>query len=57
MRYIKPQTKWIEVVPMMLASSSAEFKLDDVDVEDDVVAGSRTGFIGNYCCPVKLLIL
>jgi hypothetical protein len=47
MRYIKPQTKWIEVVPMMLASSSAEFKLDDVDVEDDVVAGSRTGFIGN----------
>ena len=47
MRYIKPQTKWIEVVPMMLASSSAEFNLDDVDVEDDVVAGSRIGFIGN----------
>lgn len=47
MRYIKPQTKWIEVEPMMLATSSAEFKLDDVDTEDDVVAGSRTGFIGN----------
>lgn len=47
MRYIKPQTKWIEVEPMMLATSSAEFKLDDVDTEDDVVAGSRTGIIGN----------
>ena len=47
MRYIKPQTKWIEVEPMMLATSSAEFKLDNVDTEDDVVAGSRTGIIGN----------